>query len=453
VDFLAVEGLLKRVIAGHFALAPNLGKLVYENKIEAYNIPQGTLSHMYRDTAARKVGTITAVGLGTYADPRQEGCRLNAAAKDPINEIITIHGKDYLLYYPFQPDFCLLRGTYADEKGNISMEKECLVLDNLSVAQAVKGRGGTVIVQVSDVVKAGTLDPHKVVVPGILVDAVVVVPPQEHQFEMTQEQAEVFSGRIRVPIAAGSGGPIVLDERKIIGRRCALELVRGYAVNLGVGMPEDCGAVAGEEGVFQDISLTIEAGAVGGKPQPRPLFGSSINVEFINPQANQFDFYHSGGLNLAVLGLAECNPDGSINVTKMGKKIPGAGGFIDIAEGARKVLFCGTFTMKGLKVSVKDGKLIIDQEGSAKKFLNKIEQITFNGKIAAANGREIYYVTERCVLALKKDGLHLIEIAPGIDIEKNILPHMEFAPVIPAPPKLMDPRIFQEGLMGLAKGF
>jgi propionate CoA-transferase len=404
---------------------------------------------MYRDSAGGKIGTITSVGLGTYADPRQEGCRLNPRTTAPINKLIELEGQEQLFYPALKFDFCLLRGTYADEKGNISMENECLVLDNFSVAQAVHRNGGTVIVQVSKVVKAGTLNPHLVKIPGILVDAVVVV--ENNMWEMTNTQSAVFSGKIRLPMTIGDGKPAPLDERKVIGRRCALELKKGFAVNLGVGMPEQVGLVAGEEGFFDSFSLTVEAGAVGGLPQGRPLFGSSINVEFIHPQSNQFDFYDGGGLDLAILGLAECDPNGSINVTKMGKKIPGAGGFTNISQSARNLLFCGTFTAKGLKVSIKDGRVHIDQEGSIKKFLNKIEQISFNGKLAVARGQHVFYVTERCVLELQADGLHLVEVAEGIDIEKQILPNMDFKPVIKGTPKIMDPRIFKEALMGLGK--
>ncbi|MDR1243003.1 MAG: hypothetical protein LBM00_09540 [Deltaproteobacteria bacterium] len=451
VNRYAKEGLLKRVIGGHLALAPTLGKLVSENKVEAYNIPQGTISHMYRDSAANKVGTITTVGLGTCADPRREGCRLNEAAKDPVNEVVTLGGKEVLFYPTVNFDICLLRGTYADEKGNISMEKECLYGDNLSIAQAVNRNGGTVIVQVSKVVKAGSLNPKNVIIPGILVDYVVVVSEAENMWEIPRDDVDVYSGKLRVPVEVGGGALAPLDERKVIGRRCALELTRGAAVNLGTGMPEQVALVAGEEGFFDQISLTIEAGAVGGLPQGRPLFGCSTNVECVMTQAEQFDFYDGGGLDLAFLGLAECDPTGSINVSKMGKKIPGTGGFINIAQNSRKLFFCGTFTAKGLKISLKNGKLSIDQEGSLKKFINKIEQVTFNGKMAVQLGQPVYYVTERAVLKLEKDGLHLIEIAEGIDIEKHILSQMEYKPVIPAQPKIMDPRIFLEPLMGLGK--
>lgn len=447
VNRIAKEGLLKKVIAGHLNLAPALGKLITDNKVMAYNIPQGTLSHMYRDAAARRVGTITAVGLGTFIDPRQEGCRLNACTTEPINEVITLDGQEQLFYKRLSLDICLLRGTYADEKGNISMEKECLFMDNLSVATAVHANGGTVIVQVEALVKSGSLAP-KMVIPGVLVDAVVVVPQARNMPEVPDAGLiDMHVGKYRVP-HIDLGTPPPLDERKIIGRRAAMELFKGAAVNLGVGMPEQVALIAGEEGVFGNFTLTVEAGNFGGLPKPVPLFGCSINVEAIIPQANQFDFYDGGGLDLAFLGLAQCDQTGNINVSKMGTKVPGCGGFLNIAENSRKVIFCGTLTGKGLSIQVQDGKLVIAQEGSIKKFLNSLDQITFNGKLAMDRKQPVMFVTERAVFDLTPKGLRLLEIAPGVDIEKHILPNLEFAPIIEGQPAIMDARIFQEGLMG-----
>lgn len=450
VNHYAKEGLLKKVICGHLALAPDLGKLVFSNKIEAYNIPQGTIAHMFRDSAARKAGTITRVGLGTFVDPRQEGCRLNAVSTAPVNEVVVLAGEENLFYPRIDFDFCMLRGTYADEKGNISMERECLVVDNLAVAQAVHRNGGTVVVQVSKVVRAGSLNPHNVIIPSILVDYVVVVPEPQNMWELPQADIDVFCGQVRVPDEAAVPQAVSpLNERKVIARRAAFELAKGAAVNLGTGMPELVATIAAEEGVFNDFSLTVEAGAVGGLPQPRPMFGSSINVECIVTQSQQFDFYDGGGLDLAFLGLAETDPIGNINVSKMGTKIPGAGGFINIASNARKLFFCGTFTGKGLKVAIRDGQVVIEQEGSIRKFLNKIEQITYSGKMAMEQGQTVLFITERAVFELKSDGIHLIEVAPGISVEKDILAHMDFAPIIDGAPRVMDARIFQPGLMNL----
>ena len=446
VNRIAKEGLLKKVIAGHLNLAPALGKLISDNKVIAYNLPQGTLSHMYRDAAGRKVGTITSVGLNTFIDPRQEGGKLNAMTTEPINEVIVLDGQEQLFYKRLSLDICFLRGTYADEKGNISMAKECLFMDNLSIATAVHANGGTVIVQVEGIVQTASLDP-KMVIPGVLVDAVVVVPAAKNMPEVDPGMIDLHIGRVRVP-KIDLGGPAPLDDRKIIGRRAAMELFKGAAVNLGVGMPEQVALVAGEEGVFENFTLTVEAGNFGGLPKPVPLFGCSTNVEAIIPQANQFDFYDGGGLDLAFLGLAQCDQFGSLNVSKMGKKIPGCGGFLNIAENSRKIIFCGTLTGKGLQVAVRDGKLVIEQEGSIKKFLNTIDQVTFNGKNAIARKQPVMFITERAVFDLTPEGLRLLEVAPGIDVEKDVLPCLEFRPVISPDLKEMDARIFQEGLMG-----
>lgn len=446
VNRIAREGLLKKVIAGHLNLAPALGKLISDNKVIAYNLPQGTLSHMYRDAAARKIGTITSVGLNTFIDPRQDGGKLNAITTENINEVITINGQEQLFYKRLSLDFCLLRGTYADEKGNISMEKECLFMDNLSIATAVHANGGTVIVQVEGIVQTASLQP-KMVIPGVLVDAVVVVPANQNMPEVDPGLIDLHIGRVRVP-RIDLGTPAPLDDRKIIGRRAAMELFKGAAVNLGVGMPEQVALVAGEEGVFENFTLTVEAGNFGGLPKPVPLFGCSTNVEAIIPQANQFDFYDGGGLDLAFLGLAQCDQFGDINVSKMGSKIPGCGGFLNIAENSRKVIFCGTLTGKGLKTEVKDGQLVIAQEGQIKKFLNKIDQITFNGRNAIARRQPVMFVTERAVFDLTPEGLRLIEVAPGIDVERDILPNLEFRPIIADDLKLMDARIFRNELMG-----
>ena len=446
VNRIAREGLLKKVIAGHLNLAPALGKLISDNKVIAYNLPQGTLSHMYRDAAARKVGTITSVGLNTFIDPRQEGGKLNALTTEDINEVITLDGQEQLFYKRLSLDICFLRGTYADEKGNISMEKECLFMDNLSIATAVHANGGTVIVQVEGIVQTASLNP-KMIIPGVLVDAVVVVSAARNMPEVDPGMIDLHIGKVRVP-RIDLGAPAPLDDRKIIGRRAAMELFRGAAVNLGVGMPEQVALVAGEEGVFENFTLTVEAGNFGGLPKPVPLFGCSTNVEAIIPQANQFDFYDGGGLDLAFLGLAQCDQFGDINVSKMGRKIPGCGGFLNIAENSRKIIFCGTLTGKGLKTAVRDGRLVIEQEGEIKKFLNHIDQITFNGRNAIARKQPILFITERAVFDLTPEGLRLLEVAPGMDVEKDVLANLEFRPLISENLKLMDARIFGDGLMG-----
>ncbi|MDR2050329.1 MAG: hypothetical protein LBQ63_00935 [Deltaproteobacteria bacterium] len=449
LNHLGHEGLLKRVIGGHWNLSPNLGKLAVENKIEAYNLPQGTIAQLFRDTAAGKVGTVTHVGLKTFVDPRLDGGKLNSATKEDIVEVVTLGGREQLLYKAHRPNCCFLRGTCADEKGNISFESEGVTLGALSIAQAVKANGGKVIVQVGKVVKAGSIDSKSVRIPHIYVDAVVEVPFEKNMTEALPGMIDVHAGMKKIPTS--SLPPLPLDERKIIGRRCAFELTPNAIVNLGIGVPEAVAMVANEEGIGDYMTLTVEAGPVGGVPAGGGLFGCSVNPDCILDQAYQFDFYDGGGLDLAYLGLAECDEKGNINVSKMGPRITGCGGFINITQNAKRLFYCGTFTAKGLKVKAENGKLSIEQEGSVKKFLKKVGHVTFSGEYAVQTGQPVLYITERAVFELQKDGLHLIEVAPGIDIEKDILQHMEFKPVIKGQPKLMDARIFKSEPVGLVK--
>ena len=447
LNHLGHEKLLKRVIGGHWNLSPKIGALAVANKIEAYNLPQGTISQLYRDIAAHKVGTITHVGLKTFVDPRIDGGKINDVTKEEIVELINIAGQERLLYKAFPLNVCFLRGTYADEKGNITLEKEGVTLDTTSMAQAVKNSGGTVIVQVEKVVKAGTLDPKKVKIPHIFVDVVVAVPAAELLPEADPDMLAVFNGDLHIP--ADSLPPLPLGDRKIIARRAAMELQPGSVVNLGIGVPEAVALVANEEGIGDYMTLTVEAGPVGGIPAGGLSFGLSVNGDCILDQAYQFDFYDGGGLDLAYLGLAECDEAGNINVSKLGPRVTGCGGFINITQNAKRLFFCGTFTAKGLKIATGDGTLKIVQEGSARKFLKKVGHVTFSGEYAQEVNQPVLYITERAVFELRKDGLHLIEIAPGIDLEKDILAHMDFTPKMDTPPKLMDARIFTDAPMGL----
>jgi len=447
LNHLGHEKLLKRVIGVHWNLSPKIGALAVANKIEAYNLPQGTISQLYRDIAAHKVGTITHVGLKTFVDPRIDGGKINDVTKEEIVELINIAGQERLLYKAFPLNVCFLRGTYADEKGNITLEKEGVTLDTTSMAQAVKNSGGTVIVQVEKVVKAGTLDPKKVKIPHIYVDVVVAVPAAEHMPEADPDMLAVYNGDLHIP--ADSLPPLPLGDRKIIARRAAMELQPGSVVNLGIGVPEAVALVANEEGIGDYMTLTVEAGPVGGIPAGGLSFGLSVNGDCILDQAYQFDFYDGGGLDLAYLGLAECDEAGNINVSKLGPRVTGCGGFINITQNAKRLFFCGTFTAKGLKIATGDGTLKIVQEGSARKFLKKVGHVTFSGEYAQEVNQPVLYITERAVFELRKDGLHLIEIAPGIDLEKDILAHMDFTPKMDTPPKLMDARIFTDAPMGL----
>ena len=449
-EHYAHKGLLKRFIAGHWATVPALGAMALRNEMEAYNVSQGALSHLFRDIAAHKPGTITPVGLGTFIDPRLGGGKVNDVTTEDFVELITIHGKEYLFYPAFPIQVALLRGTYADELGNVSLQKEVATTEVTSAAQAVKNSGGIVIVQVEGVVQADSLDPRLVKIPGIYVDYVVVAPPEDHQQSLGCAYDPTLSGECRAPEAEVTSIP--LSAKKIIGRRGALELEHGAAVNLGVGAPEYVAAVAAEEEIAERVTLTVEGGAVGGVPQGGVRFGSSANAEAILDQGYQFDFYDGGGLDQAFLGLAECDAKGNVNVSHFGQEIAGCGGFIDITQTTPKVYFCGTFTTGGLKVQVEQGQVRILQEGRQKKFLRQVEEITFSGDMALRNQQQIFYLTERCVFALKEDGLHLVEIAPGIDLQRDILDQMEFVPHIhrvDGAIPLMDSRIFNEAPMGL----
>ena len=449
-DRFAHEGLLKRVMAGHYNTAPAIGQLAVENKIEAYNIPQGTLLNMFRDIAAHKPYTITPVGLQTFADPRQTGCKVNSRTTEDLSQVLTIGDEEVICYKNFPVDIAFIRGTYADEYGNITFEKEITPLEGTSTAQAVKNSGGKVIVQVEKIVRGGTLDPKLVKIPGVYVYAVVVAENSEdHRQSFFCDYEPALSGAVRMPVQAA--GRIPLSVKKIIGRRAAMELRKNTVVNLGIGAPEYVAAVAGEEGIGDYMTLTVESGPVGGIPQGGTRFGSSINPDALIDQPYQFDFYDGGGLDFAFLGLAQADEKGNINVSRFGTRLAGCGGFINITQNAKNVVFCGTFTAGGLKTEISDGNLIIVNEGSQMKFIKDVEQITFSGDYANAKGQSILYVTERAVFRLQQDGLHLIEVAPGIDIQTHILDKMAFKPVIDPNVKIMDKRIFLEEPMGLAE--
>ncbi len=443
---LGHPGLLKRVIGGHWGLVPRLGALATANAIEAYNLPQGVISHLYREIAARRPGVISKVGLGTFVDPRLEGGRINAATREPIVRLLEIDGEPHLFYPSFPLDVALIRATTADERGNLSMEREALTLDCLAMAMAVRNSGGLVIAQVERLAAAGSLDPRQVVVPATLVDLVVEARPENHQQTFATPYSPYFSGERRAPALERSRAP--LDARKVIARRCALELPAGGVVNLGIGMPEGVAAVAAEEGVLGQVTLTAEPGVIGGRPFGGLDFGAAVNTDAIIAQNEQFDFYDGGGLDLSVLGMAEADRAGNVNVSRFGTRLAGAGGFINISQNARKVVFAGTFTADGLELRIGDGRLQVVREGRAPKFIERVAQITFSAQQALAAAKPVLYVTERAVFRLDAEGLTLIEIAPGVELERDVLAHMGFRPRIGAL-ATMDAALFAAAPIGL----
>lgn len=447
-DHFAHEGMLRRVVAGHWNLHPALAEMAMKGSFEAYNLPQGVLSRMTRELAAHGPGVITHVGLNTFVDPRMGGGRLNSRTNEDLVEVITLGGREWLHYLPIPLDIVFIRGTVADERGNISVEDEGLGIDVTAIAQAVHNNGGKVIVQVGKIVPAGTLDPWKVKVPGVLVDALVLPDAEEDQ---VQNRALPFDASITSAARApqDADAPVALDNRKIIARRAAMELKNGIAANLGIGMPEYVAKVAREEGFTDVMTLSVESGATGGTPRSGSAFGANTNVEAILDQPSQFDFYDGGGLDQTYLGLAQVDESGNVNVSLFSGRLAGCGGFIDIAQNAHKVTFCGTFTAGGLKTATGDGKLTILQEGKNKKFLRSVDQVTFSARYAVESGQPVLFITERAVFTLDKRGLVLTEIAPGVDLERDVLAQMEFAPVVAEDLKLMDERIFRDEPMGL----
>ncbi|MFZ7101534.1 MAG: acyl CoA:acetate/3-ketoacid CoA transferase [Peptococcaceae bacterium] len=440
---IGYAGLIKRWIGGHIGSAAKMAKLVSENKIEAYNLPQGVIVQLWREIAAKRPGLITKIGLGTYVDPRLEGAKMNALTKKDIVKVVEFEGEEWLYYKTFPVDVAIIRGTYADEHGNLTMDREGMLVEALPLAQAARSSGGIIIAQVEQIVKANTLHPRNVKVPGILVDHIVVaVNPENHWQTEGLYFSPAFAGDIKVPLETIPELP--LNERKIIARRAAMELKAGAVVNLGVGIPSDIAAIAAEEEVSDKIILTTEAGGIGGIPASLPHFGHAYNAEAMVEHHAQFDFYDGGGIDVAFLGLAQTDKNGNVNVSKFKGRAMGCGGFINITQSSKKVVYCGTFTAKGLEVTIENESLVIQKEGKEKKFLGQVEQVTFSGHYAQRMKQPVVFITERAVFTLENGQMTLLEIAPGIDMEKDIFALMDFRPRLSPHVKTMPREIFRK---------
>jgi propionate CoA-transferase len=441
----AHPGLVARVIGGNFGLQLPFMKLIIGDQIEAYNFPQGVMTQLCRAMAAKQPGVLTHVGLKTYMDPRQDGGRMNSRTTEQLVSVVEVDGREYLLYRALKPDIAFLRGTTADEDGYISMEHEATTREDLSIAQAVHNAGGTVICQVKRLARRGDIHPQMVKIPGFLVDYLVLDPEQMQTYATRYDPSR--SGEMPVPISSLRPDP--LTDKRVIARRAAFELRAGDVVNLGVGVSAMIPNVAAEEGIQDQITLTVEAGVIGGVPGHAREFGSAVNPRAILDQPYQFDFYDGGGLSCAFLSFAEIDAEGNVNVTRFGNRYDGAGGFIDISQNAHRLVFSGTLTGGKLDLRIEDGRLVIHKDGEFRKFVRRVGQISFNGQLARERGQDVVYVSERAVFRLETDGLVLTEIAPGADLERDILQKMEFSPRVAADLKLMDARIFGDGRMGL----
>jgi propionate CoA-transferase len=442
----AHQGLLKRIVCGTFVNSPKISDMAIADQIEGYTLPQGALSQLMREIAAGRAGLLTQTGLHTFVDPRHGGGRQSRCATEDLVELVDFRGQDYLFFKPMQFDVCFLRGTTADEDGNVTMEQEAIFGEMLSQAQATRRCGGVVIVQVKRTAKRGTLPAKQVKIPGILVDLVVVEPEQRQTYETYYSPA--YAGELMVPLSDIPALP--LNPRKIIARRAAMELFPGAVCNLGSGISTGIANVAAEENILDEICLTNEQGLIGGAPASGNEAGASRNYSSMVDQPYQFDFYDGGGLDLAFLSFAEADEAGNANVSRFGGRIIGPGGFINISQNAKSVIFSGAFSAGKSDISCVDGRLKIARDGGAGKFVKAVEQITYSGAYGRERGQSVLYVTERAVFRLGSAGVELIEIAPGVDLERDVLARMNFRPKIAPKLASMDARLFRPEPMQLA---
>ncbi|MGZ9275972.1 MAG: acyl CoA:acetate/3-ketoacid CoA transferase [Candidatus Limnocylindrales bacterium] len=445
---LALPGLMRRTIGSNIGNEPRLGALVEANQIESYSFPQGVLSQLTREIAAGRPGLVTQVGLGTYVDPRQTGGKQNAATTEDLVELVTLRGREWLLYHAFPVHVAVIRGTTADEDGNLTMEGEAVQGEMLAMAMAAYNSGGTVIAQVRRLARRGSLPLRDVKVPGALVDY-VYVDPEQWQTYATQD-SPYYAGALRKPVTPEP--PLPLDVRKIIARRSLLEFPRDAVCNLGFGISQLIGRVAWEEGITDQLVLTVEQGIFGGVPVAGNEGGAGFNYQAMIDQPYMFDFYDGGGLDVASLSFAQVDAEGNVNVHAFEGRVRGPGGFPNISARTPKINFVGTLTARGLEIEIGDG-VKIAREGSLGKFVPRVAEISFNGQLARERGQQVRYITERAVFALDADGLVLIEVAPGIDVEREVLGQMGFRPRVAEDLQTMDRRLYATGPMGLAADF
>ena len=432
----AHEGMVRRVVGGHWTWSPRMQQLARDERIEAYALPSGVISMLLRESGARRPGLFTRVGLDSFADPRRGGGKLNARATEDLVRLVELDGVEYLRYLPLRVDVGIVRGSVADARGGISFRDEPATLDSLAVAMAARGNGGIVLAQVKTLAPAGSLDPQLVELPGPMVDAVIVAPGQWQTYA-TEDDPEL-SGRRRSAAAELPRGSRALDVRSVVARRAALEILPGDVVNVGFGMSSGVVDVLDEHGRLDDIELCIEQGAIGGLPVGGDLFGVSRGPHALLPSTTQFDLFASGMLDVTALGMAQVDRHGNVNVSRIAGNAVGPGGFVDISQGAARAVFCGTLTARGLEVEVADGRLHIVREGTLQKFAHEVDQVSYSARLATSEGRSALYVTERAVFRLDGDGLTLVEVADGLDPERDVVAHMDFTPAIgdlrPIPP-------------------
>jgi len=454
IDHIAKDGLLKKILAGSYpsgpstSMPPLIWQMITANKIPAYNVPSGILFDMHRDAAAKRPGVLTKVGLDTFVDPAQQGCAMNdRAAAEPIVRHEKFDGEDWLYFKTIVPNVAIIRATTADERGNLSFEHEGGILGPLDQALAVRNNGGLVIAQVKRLAKFGTLKPHDVIVPGVLVDVIVIAPEQKQTTNTVYDPA--ISGEIFRPL--NSFEVPEFGVSKVIARRVAQEMRRGDAVNIGFGISANVPRILLEEGHHGDVTWVIEQGAVGGVPLLDFQFGCASNAEAIVPSPSQFTYFQGGGFDASLLSFLEIDQDGCVNVSKLTHcphVTAGCGGFVDITARAKRVIFSGFFTA-GAKLEVTNGKLVILKEGKLKKLVEKVEHVTFSGRRALQQGQQISYITERCVLELRPEGITVTEIAPGVDLERDVLSQAAFRLRVAFDLKVMDANLFHEALIGL----